>query len=133
MGALIPVVIPIPARIGFLFVALASAFAAVSYWLGRDPAPTANVPKERVNNVIGRFGRNRGGVDDDSEDPPSSGESNEPDPPARPAESASDDRRVPVPTPPRVPESDPTAAGSAEPTREYTFPPFDPPTEPPTR
>ncbi len=45
IGALIPVVIPIPARLGFLLVAAASAFAAVSYWLGRDPSPSTARPK----------------------------------------------------------------------------------------
>ncbi len=45
LGALIPVIVPIPARLGFLIVAAASAFAAASYWLGRDPSPSTAKPK----------------------------------------------------------------------------------------
>ena len=38
-GALLPVVLRIPARLGFLLLAGTAAFAAVSYWLGRDATP----------------------------------------------------------------------------------------------
>ncbi len=51
LGALMPVVVPIPARLGFLLVAGASAFAAVSYWLGRDPSPNAVLPRERLTSA----------------------------------------------------------------------------------
>ena len=37
LGALIPVVIPIPARVGFILIALAAAAAAVLFWLRRAP------------------------------------------------------------------------------------------------
>lgn len=39
IGAIIPVVLPIPARLGFLILAGTAGFAAASYWLGRDPSP----------------------------------------------------------------------------------------------
>jgi hypothetical protein len=45
LGALIPVVVPIPARLGFLIVAGTAGFAAVSYWLGKDPAPNTEVAR----------------------------------------------------------------------------------------
>ena len=48
MGALIPVVLPIPARLGFLIVAGTAGFAAVSYWLGKDPAPNTEVARRRA-------------------------------------------------------------------------------------
>ncbi len=44
-GALIPVVLPIPARLGFLIVAGTAGFAAVSYWLGKDPAPNTEAAR----------------------------------------------------------------------------------------
>ena len=118
IGALIPVLVPIPARIGFLFVALASAFAAVSYWLGRDPAPSTHVPKERFGDVMGRVRRKK--------------PTDEAAPVAEQPEPSSAERspvpaRAPGATNPAPPEY-PRPNGSAEPTREYTFPPFDPPT-----
>ena len=42
VGAFIPVVIPIPSRFGFLVVALAAAFAAISYAGGRRAAHRAH-------------------------------------------------------------------------------------------
>ena len=38
VGALIPVAIPISARIGFVLIALAASAAAVFFWLGRTPS-----------------------------------------------------------------------------------------------
>jgi Major Facilitator Superfamily len=38
VGAFIPVVVPIPMRLGFVFIAAAAAFGAVSYWGGRRAA-----------------------------------------------------------------------------------------------
>jgi hypothetical protein len=38
IGAFIPVVIPIPARLGYLIVAAVAGFAAVTYWIGRRDA-----------------------------------------------------------------------------------------------
>lgn len=107
VGALIPVVVPIPARLGFLFVALLSAFAAISYWLGRDPAPTAPVDKQRVRDAVRGFRRDKG--------------------PTAPS--------GPPPEPPKAPAGSSAAASpsSAPPTEQYTFPPFDPPTSPPER
>lgn len=124
IGALIPVVVPLPARLGFLLVALASAFAAVSYWLGRDPAPTQNVPKERfgeVASVVRRRGRRTGAPDADRPE----GDGGR----AR-SEQTSDVVAVPVSAPvEHVRDEGPPP--SNERTQEYTFPPFDPPTSPP--
>lgn len=44
-GALIPVVVPLPARLGFLVLAATAGFAAVSYWLGKDPAPNTEAAR----------------------------------------------------------------------------------------
>ncbi len=52
IGALIPVVVPIPARLGFLFMAAASAFAAISYWLGRDPSPSTAKPRAAAKKLL---------------------------------------------------------------------------------
>ncbi len=119
VGALIPVVVPIPSRIGFLFIALASAFAAVSYWLGRDPAPSQAVPKDRVRVAASAVRRGRGAKPGRKRR--SRRRAGPKDSVAEPAEPV--DPRVSV-----VP-----AEPSAPPTEQYTFPPFDPPTEPPTR
>ncbi len=43
LGALIPVVIPLPARIGYFIVAGSAAFVAATYWFGRTPNPAAIV------------------------------------------------------------------------------------------
>ncbi len=59
VGALIPVVVPIPARLGYLLLAALTAFAAVSYWLGRSP--TIVPPVERIKGRRGgRSGRSGG-------------------------------------------------------------------------
>jgi MFS family permease len=39
VGALMPVVVPIPARAGYVAVAVAAGFVAITYWLGRQPNP----------------------------------------------------------------------------------------------
>lgn len=124
IGAVIPVVVPIPSRIGFLFIALASAFAAVSYWLGRDPAPSQRVPKERVRDAVRRSRKGSKPRSDRRSRRRKRSAARAPDGSAPPAEPV--DPRVSVPP---VHE----AAPSAPPTEQYTFPPFDPPTEPPTR
>jgi MFS family permease len=41
LGAIVPVVIPLPARVGYLLLAAASAFVAATYWIGRTPNPAA--------------------------------------------------------------------------------------------
>ncbi len=43
LGAIIPVVIPLPARIGYLMIAASAAFVAATYWVGRTPNPAAVV------------------------------------------------------------------------------------------
>ncbi len=60
-GAVIPVVIPIPQRLGFLGLAGTAGFAAVSYYLGRDPAPSVAAPRaatERLRRVRSRRSQN---------------------------------------------------------------------------
>ena len=44
IGALIPVVLPIPAQAGFLAVALVAAFAAASYALGQSRIRRGHLP-----------------------------------------------------------------------------------------
>lgn len=112
VGALIPVVVPIPARIGFLFIALASAFAAISYWLGRDPSPSTQLPKQRIGDAFTVLRRR---TPNGSRAERSSVPAEQPAPPAPPVHPRSSD------------------ADRPEPTEEYTFPPFDPPTRPPRR
>lgn len=51
-GALIPVVVPLPARIGFAVVAGASSFAAISYWFGRNPAPSTEKPRAGLLSLV---------------------------------------------------------------------------------
>lgn len=41
LGAIVPVVIPLPARVGYLLLAAATAFVATTYWIGRTPNPAA--------------------------------------------------------------------------------------------
>ncbi|MGI9597444.1 MAG: MFS transporter [Acidimicrobiales bacterium] len=43
LGALLPVVIPLPARVGYFVVAGSAAFVAATYWFGRTPNPAAVV------------------------------------------------------------------------------------------
>jgi len=119
LGAVIPVVVPIPSRLGFLFIALASAFAAVSYWLGRDPAPSQHVPKERVRDVASAVRRHR---------PAKSGKR-----PRRRARRDPEGNVVPPSEPVDPRAAAPAPPTAAPPTEQYTFPPFDPPTEPPSR
>lgn len=45
VGAFLPVIIPIPARLGFLIVALVAGFAAVTYWIGRRDAAAGRPPR----------------------------------------------------------------------------------------
>ncbi len=59
IGAIIPVVVPLPARLGYVLIAAASAFAAASYWLGRDPSPTHHVDTKKVREAGRRVRRNR--------------------------------------------------------------------------
>jgi hypothetical protein len=43
LGALLPVVIPLPARVGYIMVGVSAAFVAATYWFGRTPNPAAVV------------------------------------------------------------------------------------------
>lgn len=43
LGALLPVVIPLPARVGYFLVAGSAAFVGATYWFGRTPNPAAIV------------------------------------------------------------------------------------------
>lgn len=61
VGALMPVVLPIPARLGFLLLAVATAFAAISYWLGRSPAIDAAMVRRARRLTEGRLNRDRRG------------------------------------------------------------------------
>lgn len=81
-GAIIPVALPIPARIGFIALAVTAGFAAVTYYLGRNPAPTVaapvlsdrmkgltRMPRASRRGVGGRWRTTVQGPDDDDEDP----------------------------------------------------------------
>ena len=41
VGALLPSVLPVPARVGYLLVTVSAMFVGVSYWFGRRPDPRA--------------------------------------------------------------------------------------------
>ncbi len=43
VGAIVPVAIPLPARVGYFIIAGTAAFVAVTYWFGRTPNPAAIV------------------------------------------------------------------------------------------
>ena len=47
IGAFIPVIIPIPARFGFLMIAVTAGFAAATYWIGRKDAAAGRPPRQR--------------------------------------------------------------------------------------
>ncbi|MEZ5225556.1 MAG: MFS transporter [Acidimicrobiales bacterium] len=120
-GAVIPVIIPIPARLGFLGLAGTAGFAAVSYYLGRDPAPTVKAPKaatERLRRVS--FRRGRTAADTNGADTGTIDLADRP-----PATETTDlfDQDL-------FADDDPVF--EAEPTREYVLPPQAPPTGPPT-
>lgn len=48
VGALLPVIIPIPARLGYLFVAATALFVGLSYWFGRHPDPRAILADDTI-------------------------------------------------------------------------------------
>ena len=56
LGALIPVVLPIPVQIGFLLLALTAGFASITYGLGRDPAPKTDRARAQVKSVGTKVG-----------------------------------------------------------------------------
>ncbi len=132
-GAVIPVAIPIPARVGFVLLGVTAGFAALSYHLGRDPA----IAPRRVVASGGKFRRVREWNAGDAPKP-------RPGPrrPRRPgsrrrnpaAEATDDEART------RSARAEPMssidldallAEESHEPTREYHLPPAPPPTGPP--
>ncbi len=106
IGALIPVVVSLPSRLGFVMIAGASLFAAVTYWLGRDSAPTQQVPKERVAAVRRRVKARRPRLPVRKKAEP------------EPREPDSEDVSFPEPGP--------------DPTDQYAFPPQPVPTKPPS-
>lgn len=73
VGALIPVIIPMAAWVGFCILGAASTFAAVSYWLGKDPTPS--VDRERARSLRAsakarRSARRSKGSGPEAEQPP---------------------------------------------------------------
>ncbi len=153
-GALIPVVLPIPARLGFLVLAGTATFAAVSYWLGRDPSPkTAGVKKAAAKasnraQSMPRPNRSRRSSSAtegaSSEGSPSVGEP-APGTPSKTSASGPRSRRSRGeagrdrirPSTPAPPEGTDGLPGFADlpvdPTDTYVLPPGPPPTEPPPR
>lgn len=48
LGALLPVVLPVPARLGYLMVVVSALFVGASYWFGRHPNPRAMLSDEAL-------------------------------------------------------------------------------------
>jgi hypothetical protein len=133
-GALIPVVLPIPARLGYLVLAGTASFAAVSYWLGRDPSPKTAGVKRVVRQAADRarpLARDLKEKTQGQRDTKSTGVGSE-------ADEQADAQRASV-TPPQRPGMTelpelanlPGPTESVEPTEVYVLPPGPPPTEPP--
>ncbi len=57
LGAMIPVVIPLPARVGYLMVAASAAFVAGTYWIGRTPNPAAIVSEGLLDDGLDNLAR----------------------------------------------------------------------------
>jgi hypothetical protein len=55
LGALIPVVIPLPARVGFVLVAVSAGFVAATFWFGRTPNPAAIVSDGILDDSLDRL------------------------------------------------------------------------------
>ncbi len=55
LGAIVPVVIPLPARIGYLMVAGSALFVAATYWIGRTPNPAAVISDGILHDGIDRL------------------------------------------------------------------------------
>ncbi len=55
LGALIPVVIPLPARVGFVLVAVSAGFVAATFWFGRTPNPAAIVSEGILDDSLDRL------------------------------------------------------------------------------
>ncbi len=58
VGALVPVVVPVPARIGYFVMAGTAAFVALTYWFGRTPNPAAIVNDGVVDDGLDRLAGN---------------------------------------------------------------------------
>ena len=54
VGALLPVVIRLPARLGYVLVAATALFVGLSYWFGRHPDPRQLLPDESLAEVRDR-------------------------------------------------------------------------------
>ena len=52
IGALLPVVLPVPARVGYLLVAGSAMFVGLSYWFGRHPNPRALLSDEALTTKL---------------------------------------------------------------------------------
>ena len=57
LGAMIPVVIPLPARVGYLMVAASAAFVAGTYWIGRTPNPAAIISEGLLDDGLDQLAR----------------------------------------------------------------------------
>ncbi len=55
LGALLPVVIPLPARVGYFLVGGSAAFVAATYWFGRTPNPAAIVSDGILHDGLDRL------------------------------------------------------------------------------
>ena len=55
VGALLPVVVPLPARVGYILMATSAAFVAVTYWFGRTPNPAAIVSDGMADEGLDRL------------------------------------------------------------------------------
>lgn len=117
LGAVIPVVLPIPARLGFLGLAGTAGFAAVSYYLGRDPAPAVSNPRA-ASERLRRVRRRNGGGAKETDRPKRRVRKDAPAP--EQATGLFDQDLL---------DDDPPV--THDPTREYVLPPHSPPTGPP--
>ena len=57
LGAMIPVVLPLPARVGYLMVAASAAFVAATYWIGRTPNPAAMISEGLLDEGLDNLAR----------------------------------------------------------------------------
>ncbi len=160
-GAVVPVVMPIPARLGFFGLGATAGFAAISYYLGRDPAPSVAAP--RAATARWRRARNgSSGPDDEADIGPAASErapvdviDDVEDAPAQVRPKRRRPRRRSPKVADQTPDIDVTSEGPSsggadlfdqdlfggdlfgddptevEPTREYVLPPQAPPTGPP--
>ncbi len=129
LGALVPIVVPIPADVGFALIALASAVAIASYLLGQRRIRRGQVPPKRPS-LTSRLRRHRPPSVDETPAPADAGSGAGP---ARPATTA---HRAPIgPSDPTVVVDDPTVVAAdatvAAPPGPATPPPAPAATPPP--